>query len=381
MVDNQEENEEFTQSDFDKLMMGAALDLARRGAGNVSPNPMVGAVIVDSDRRVIAEGWHEQYGGPHAEINALRAVDGHDLSGATMYVTLEPCSHVGNTPPCADAVVASGIQRVVVGMRDPNPLVSGRGNRRMRESGIQVEVGVLEHEVKQLNEAYIHFITTGLPFVTIKMAQTLDGLTAVPSGESRWITGESSRRRVHQMRAVNDAVMVGTRTAIMDNPSLTLRYGVEGRNPRRVILDRQLAIPAGHNIVSDEHRELTILFTADSVADGHRANDLRSTGVIVYGVPITGRGLKLTEVFRILAENKIASILVEGGSGLAGALIKEGLTQKLVLFVAPKLFGEGYHAFTGLGVEHLADAFNLTFSQFEPVGEDLMIEAYWTKSG
>jgi diaminohydroxyphosphoribosylaminopyrimidine deaminase / 5-amino-6-(5-phosphoribosylamino)uracil reductase len=365
------------QNEFDEIMMRRALDLAARSAGSVSPNPMVGAVIVGPDRMVIGEGWHERYGGPHAEINALRSVEGKDLTDATLYVTLEPCSHFGKTPPCAEAIAATAIKRVVVATRDPNPLVSGQGNRRLREAGIEVVVGTLEREARRLNEAYIHYITSGMPFVAIKMAQTLDGFTALPSGESRWITGEYSRRRVHELRAVYDAVMVGTRTALVDDPSLTLRYGVEGRNPKRVVLDRQLTLPSDLRIFSDEHRHLTIVITAESLIDSPRASELRDSGVQVFGAPVTPRGLKLPEVLRILGENGVASLLVEGGAGLAGAYIKEGLAQKLILFLAPKLFGHGMPAFAGLEVQRLDEAYAVNIQEVEVVGEDLMVVAYW----
>ncbi|MBS1913930.1 MAG: bifunctional diaminohydroxyphosphoribosylaminopyrimidine deaminase/5-amino-6-(5-phosphoribosylamino)uracil reductase RibD [Bacteroidetes bacterium] len=358
-------------------MMRRALDLARRGAGSVSPNPMVGAVIVDAERRFVSEGWHQQYGGPHAEANALAAATGRDLAGCTMYVTLEPCSHHGKTPPCAEAVAASGISRVVVAMRDPNPLVSGRGNRRLREAGVEVVVGTLERESRLLNEAYIHFISTGTPFVTIKMAQTLDGYTALPTGESRWITTEASRRRVHELRAGHDAVMVGTRTAMLDNPSLTLRYGVTGRNPRRVTLDRQLALPTDLRIFSDDHRDHTILFTADALASTGRAQELRDAGVKVFGIPMTAKGLQLPELLRVLGEQGIASLLVEGGAELAGALIKEGLTQKLILFIAPKLFGRGWPAFTGIEVTSLDQAYTMRIHDVERIADDLMVTSYW----
>lgn len=367
---------ELPQNDFDELMMRSALDLARRGAGWVSPNPMVGAIIVGPDRQVIAEGWHERYGEAHAEVNALARVGGADVSQATMYVSLEPCSHFGKTPPCAEALVLSGLRRVVVAMRDPNPIVSGRGNRLLREAGLEVVVGVCESEARRLNESYIHRMSTGLPFVTIKMAQSLDGFTALPSGESKWITGDASRKRVHILRALNDAVMVGTRTAIMDNPKLNLRHHVEGRQPLRVTLDRELAIPEEHHLVADDLRERTVIFTDEGLAESDRARRLRARGVTVYGLPVTGHELHLEELLRRLADDGANSVLVEGGSGLAAALIREDLAQKLLLFVAPKLLGAGFGSFPGLGVHTLAEARMITFSNVEPLGEDLAIEAY-----
>ncbi len=381
MGDNPIVKESFNQVEFDERMMRRALELAARGNGSVSPNPMVGAVIVDADKNVIGEGWHEGFGGPHAEINALRDAEGHSLDGATIYVTLEPCSHHGKTPPCAEAIVATPIRRAVIAMRDPNPLVSRRGNRRLREAGIEVSVGTLEREAQQLNETYIHFITTGTPFITIKMAQTLDGFTALPSGESRWITGEHSRRRVHQLRAIYDAVMVGTRTAAIDDPSLTLRYDVEGRNPRRIILDRELSLPSHLRVFTDGHQELTIVVTSDTLLESPRATELRQAGVRLVGAPVTARGLRLPDVFRQIGELGIASIMVEGGAQFAGALIKERLSQKLILFLAPKLFGHGFPAFAGLDdVQHIEDAYTLNLRHVEPVAEDLMVVAYWEQS-
>jgi len=367
--------EHISPDEFDQSMMHAALDLARRGSGYVSPNPMVGAVIVDKDRRIIGEGWHKRYGTPHAEINAITSAAGQDLSNATLYVTLEPCSHFGKTPPCSDAIIAAGIRRVVVAMRDPNPLVSGQGNRRMREAGIQVEVGLLEHEARALNETYIHFISTGMPFVAVKMAQTLDGFTALPSGESKWITGEQSRRRVHLLRATYDAAMVGTQTAIMDNPTLTVRYGIEARHPKRITIDRNLIIPDTHYLFSDPHTELTHLFTTEENARSPRAMELADRGVHIFDVPDTPRGLNLSEILRTLAELNIASVLVEGGSRFAGALIREDLVSKIILFVAPKLFGHGFGSFPDLGIDKLSEAYQLNFTNVEPLAEDLLIEA------
>jgi len=369
-------SDELSQSEFDELMMRSALDLAKRGAGRVSPNPMVGAIIVGPDRQVIAEGWHETVGEAHAEINALARTGGADLSKATIYVTLEPCSHFGRTAPCAEAVVMSGVPRIVVAMRDPNPIVSGRGFRLMREAGLEVVVGVCETEARRLNEAYIYRMSTGLPFVTIKMAQSLDGFTALPSGESKWITGESSRKRVHTLRSLHDVVMVGTRTAIIDDPKLNIRYDVDGRQPLRVTLDRELAIPETHNLVSDELCDRTIIFTSEGLADSDRARRLRDRGVTVQGIPLTAEGLLLEEIFRYLADNGSNSVLLEGGSGIAAALLRENLAQKLILFVAPKLLGGGFPSFPELGVAHLAQARMLTFSSVEPLGEDLAIEAY-----
>jgi diaminohydroxyphosphoribosylaminopyrimidine deaminase / 5-amino-6-(5-phosphoribosylamino)uracil reductase len=368
------------QNAFDETMMRRALELARRGSGFVSPNPLVGAVIARLDRHVIGEGWHERFGGPHAEIKALESAQGRDLQGATMYVSLEPCNHHGKTPPCTEAIIASGIRRVIVAMRDPNPVVSGKGSKRLREAGIEVIEGVMEKEAQLLNEGYIHYITTGRPFTTVKMAQTLDGFIALPSGESQWITGELAREKVHQFRASSDAVMVGARTAEKDDPALTVRYGVQGRTPVRVVLDEHMSLRASLKLFTDEDRERTVLFTSIPHSDGERAADLRSAGVRVYGVGLSGGMLNLEEVLHILGELGVASLLVEGGATLVGSMIERNLAQKIVIFIAPKLFGHGVKGFTGPVVDQLEAAHRVDIYRAEMVGEDVMVTAYWHKA-
>jgi diaminohydroxyphosphoribosylaminopyrimidine deaminase/5-amino-6-(5-phosphoribosylamino)uracil reductase len=368
------------QNAFDETMMRRALELARRGAGFVSPNPLVGAVIARLDRHVIGEGWHERFGGPHAEIKALQSAQGRDMEGATLYVTLEPCNHHGKTPPCTEAILAAGIRRVIVAMRDPNPVVSGKGSKRLREAGVEVIEGVMEKEAQRLNEGYIHYITTGRPFTTVKMAQTLDGFIALPSGESQWITGELAREKVHQLRAAADAVMVGARTAAKDDPSLTVRYGVSGRNPIRVVLDESLSLPAGLKLFTDPDRERTVLFTAIPHAESERAEELRTAGVRVYGIATVDGILDLDEALHILGELGVATLLVEGGATLVGSVIERDLAQKIVLFVAPKLFGHGVKGFTGPVVDELAAAHRVDIYRTEMVGEDVMITAYWHRA-
>lgn len=372
------EDNRVDQREFDEAMMRRALELARNGAGFVSPNPMVGAVIVGSDRQILSEGWHERFGDAHAEINALRGVRGSDLAGATMYVTLEPCNHQGKTPPCTDAIVASGIRRVVVAMRDPNPLVSGKGNQRLRGEGIEVVLGVLEKDARRRNEAYIHYIGTGRPFVIVKMAQTLDGFTALPNGESQWITGELARQRVHQLRAESDAVMVGFNTARADDPALTVRHGIRGRNPRRVVLDPGLRLQPGLKLFTDEERTNTIVCCNHDADAGHRAVELRAAGIEVIAVRERRPGeLELGEILSQLGERGIASLLVEGGATLAGSVVEAEVASKVFLFIAPKLFGHGVTAFKGKPIEHVADAHRLNIHAVRMVGEDVMVVAYW----
>jgi diaminohydroxyphosphoribosylaminopyrimidine deaminase/5-amino-6-(5-phosphoribosylamino)uracil reductase len=366
------------EREFDEAMMRRALELAHNGAGYVSPNPMVGAIIVGADRRIIAEGWHERFGEAHAEINALRNAAGADVRGATMYVTLEPCNHQGKTGPCTEAIIRAGIGRVVVAMRDPNPLVGGKGNQRLRSEGIEVVLGVLEKEARRRNEAYVHHIATGLPFVVVKMAQTIDGFIALPNGESQWITGELARRRVHQLRAESDAVMVGFNTARADDPALTVRHGVRGRNPRRIVLDADLTLPPTLRLFTDEERHRTIVATSLDAAAGGRADALRGDGVEVLGVRQRRPGeLDLEEILARLGERGIASVLVEGGATLAGAMLERELASKIYLFIAPKLFGHGTTAFRGKPIEHVADAHQLNIHSVRMVGEDVMVVAYW----
>ncbi|MBC8145464.1 MAG: bifunctional diaminohydroxyphosphoribosylaminopyrimidine deaminase/5-amino-6-(5-phosphoribosylamino)uracil reductase RibD [bacterium] len=366
------------EREFDEAMMRRALELARKGAGYVSPNPLVGSIITGPDRKIIAEGWHHAYGEAHAEADALANVDGHDLTGATMYVTLEPCNHQGKTAPCTDAIISSGIRRVVVATRDPNPLVSGKGNQRLRAAGIEVVLGVLEKEARRRNEAYIHYIATGRPFVIVKMAQTLDGFTALPNGESQWITGELARERVHQLRAESDAVLVGYNTALADDPTLTVRHGVEGRNPRRIVVDHDLSLPSNLKMFNDDERARTIVFTSDKLGSSRRAYERRSTGVEVVGVRENRIGeLDLDEIIGVLGERGIASLLVEGGATIAGSMIESALASKVYLFIAPKLFGHGNTAFKGKPIEHVADAHQLNIHKVQMVGEDVMVVAYW----
>ena len=371
-------SEEIQQLEYDRVMMRRALELASRGAGQVSPNPMVGAVITDSNGAVIAEGYHHEYGGPHAEVDALQQVAGRDLSDATLYVTLEPCSHHGQTPPCADLVAESGIRRVVTAMRDPNPLVDGRGNRRLREGGLEVVVGVLENESRRLNEAWIHFIRTGKPFITIKVAQSLDGYIALPDGESQWITGELARQHVHMIRSKADAILVGTRTALYDNPSLTVRYGLPGRNPKRIVLDRSLELPHDLKLFTDEFRENTTVFVGEDMMEAPRAYQLRDNGIGVETIPVEGNpdNLRLDHVIDRLGQMNLTSVLVEGGAAVIDTLIAENLADKLILFIAPKLLGHGIKSFQRLAVDRLDQATILNIHSTELVGEDIMVEGY-----
>ncbi len=366
------------QLEHDRAMMRRAIELASRGRGYVSPNPMVGAIITDAHGAIIAEGWHRSYGGPHAEINALEQVAGRDLSDATIYITLEPCCHQGKTPPCSDAIIASKVGRAVVAMRDPNPLVNGKGNKRLREAGCEVVVGLLENEARMLNESWIHYVKTGKPFVTIKMAQSLDGYIALPDGESKWLTGELARQHVHKLRSGADAILVGTRTALQDNPSLTVRHGVPGRNPQRIVLDRSLELPLDLNLFSDEHKDLTTIFIGDDMVEDPRVEKLLTKGLKVQAISVEGNpeNLRLDRVVERLGQMQLTSVLVEGGAAVIDTMIAENLADKLILYIAPKLLGHGIKSFTRLAASSIDTARTLQIHRTEVIGEDLMVEGY-----
>ncbi len=358
----------------DDVYLRRCLELARRGAGCVSPNPMVGSVIVH-DGRVIGEGWHQQCGGPHAEVNAIASVEDETLlRESTIYVNLEPCSHYGKTPPCADLIVEKRIPRVVVGCLDPHEKVAGKGIAKLRAAGIDVTVGVLEAESERLNEAFMTVHRKGRPFVALKTAQTLDGRIATSLGASKWITGDESRREVHRLRSVYDAVMCGASTAVADDAELTVRH-CEGRQPLRVLLDRRLEVPVEARIFNSEAK--TLLFALRDEAEECLVSQLEARGVEVVTVGGSGGGLDLAEVCAELHKRRVLSVMVEGGSRLSAAMIRAGLVDKYYVFIAPKLFGgDGLASFGPLDVTHPDYAIKLSFAGIERFGDDLLLEAY-----
>lgn len=362
------------------MWMTRALMLAEKGAGFTSPNPLVGCVIVDRQGDVIGEGYHTAYGRPHAEIEALRSVkDSSRMQGATVYVTLEPCSHQGKTPPCTLALLEHPIARVVIGMKDPNPGVKGDGASVLREKGILVDIGVLSAECEALNRDWLHHLESGLPFLTLKIAQTADGYIADAKGKSRWITGEDARTQVHLWRSRMDAVMVGRSTVLLDNPSLTVRH-VEGRQPRRVVLDGPLELPRERNVFTDAYEEKTLLFTWNDkkAAELHdplmkmlQSNYFRGEVVIV---PKHSDGhLDLAAVLKELGARGITSLLVEGGQQLSSALLRRNLVDRLELFIAPKLLGEGTRSLLGIGVEDLDQSGRFRSVEWTPFGRDMLL--------
>ncbi len=352
--------------------MHEALALARRGGGLTSPNPMVGAVVVAAGE-IVGRGYHPRAGEPHAEVFALREA-GARARGAALYVTLEPCAHWGQTPPCTEAIIAAGIERVVAAMADPDHRVSGRGLRRLTEAGIETRVGVAEREARDLNEAYVKHRTTGIPFVTAKWAMTLDGRIATRTGESRWISGEASRALVHERRAATDAILVGIGTVLRDDPALTSRTA-SARQPRRIVLDSTLRIPPDARVLSQDGTPVIIATTERASPAVRTVLEARGVEVLVAGGP-DGR-VDLTALLRDLGRRGILSLLVEGGGMVHGAFFDAGLVDKVMVFLAPKIFGgPAPGPVGGTGVAQLAQAWRLARAEVHRLGEDLMIEGY-----
>lgn len=355
----------------DTTYMKQALELAKRGCGWVTPNPMVGAVIV-KDGKVIAEGWHERYGELHAERNALKKCT-ESPQGATIYVTLEPCCHHGKQPPCVDAIIEAGISRVVVGSPDPNPLVAGKGIQILKAHGIEVTEHVLQEECDQLNAVFLHYIRTGLPYVVMKYAMTLDGKIATTTGASKWITGEEARNHVQQQRHKYTAIMVGVETVLADDPMLTCRIE-GGRSPIRIICDTTLRTPLSANVVQTAKEVRTIFATCCEKQEQHRKYQELGCEILVVG-QCKGH-VNLSELMQRLGEQQIDSILLEGGGTLNWSAMEQGIVQKVQAYVAPKLFG-GFLAKSpveGNGVLTPMDAMHITKSTITQLGEDFLIE-------
>jgi diaminohydroxyphosphoribosylaminopyrimidine deaminase / 5-amino-6-(5-phosphoribosylamino)uracil reductase len=349
----------------DRAMIQRCLELARQAAGRTAPNPMVGSVIV-KEGVVIGEGFHPKAGEPHAEVFALRAA-GAEAQGATLYVNLEPCSHHGRTPPCADAVIQAGIARVVVGMVDPNPLVEGNGIRRLEAAGIAVTVGVEAEACHQLNEAFIHRMQQGRPFGILKYAMTIDGRIASSTGHSQWITAPPARAAVHQLRSEVDAVIVGGQTVRSDNPKLTT-HGLTAHNPLRVVMSQTLDLPQEANL----WEEGTVVFAPAGVQESF-VQYLRDRGVEV----VTFDTLSVEVVMADLYQRGALSVLWESGGRLSAAAIRSGAVQKVWAFIAPKLIGGiGATPIGELGIERMDRALVLKSGQMRSIGEDWLYEGY-----
>jgi diaminohydroxyphosphoribosylaminopyrimidine deaminase / 5-amino-6-(5-phosphoribosylamino)uracil reductase len=326
-------------ADPDQIFMKQALRLAVRGRGQTSPNPMVGAVVVRNDQ-VVGSGYHEHVGGPHAEVNALRKA-GTAATGATLYVTLEPCNHFGRTPPCTEAIFSAGVRRVVVGMMDPNPRVEGGGASLLRHRGLEVDTGTLETPCRQINQAFIKHSTTGLPLVTIKVAATLDGRIATRSGDSRWITNERSRRYVHQLRYASDAILVGIETALHDDPRLTARSRKKPacRQPFRIVLDSRLRLPLESTLVRTA-REIPVWVACTTYASETAENALKAAGVSVLRLPDEEGRIPLRDLLHEIGRRGVTSLLVEGGGRVVGSFLDTGLADEFHFFYAPKILAD-----------------------------------------
>lgn len=362
----------------DKEYMRVALKLAVRAKGKTSPNPLVGAVIVKNDR-IIGKGYHRRAGESHAEINALDMA-GRRAKGATLYLNLESCAHLGRTPPCTKRIISSGIKKVVAAMIDPNPLNCGRGVKELRKAGVKVKVGILEKEARKINEAYIKYITTKRPFVILKTAMSLDGKIATKTGDSKWITNESSRRYVHRLRSEVDAVLIGIETVLKDDPRLTARIKDPGsrisvRNPTRVVVDSRARIPLGARVLNQE--ALTIVATT-KFASKKKIKALEKKGATVLIIKDRDKNVNLKELLKNLGELEITSLLVEGGGRINASFLENGLVNKVLFFVAPKIIG-GEEALTpveGEGIKRIKDAVKLKDISIKRFGEDVLVEGY-----
>ncbi|HEY9051263.1 MAG TPA: bifunctional diaminohydroxyphosphoribosylaminopyrimidine deaminase/5-amino-6-(5-phosphoribosylamino)uracil reductase RibD [Gammaproteobacteria bacterium] len=358
----------------DHQYMATAIQLARKGLYTTDPNPRVGCVLVNSGR-VVGEGWHERAGGPHAEIHALQQA-GEAAEGATAYVTLEPCSHHGKTPPCADALIKAGVVRVVAAMQDPNPAVSGAGLKKLAQAGIEVEAGLLEAQARELNPGFIKRMTQGLPWVRIKLAMSLDGRTAMASGESQWITTTAAREDVHRWRARSSAIMTGINTVMEDNPSLNMRLtqeqlGIDGeiRQPLRVIVDSHLRCSGDAHLFSLPGKTV-ILTTSD------RASECDSATVEVIRLPEDDRRVDLRAAMQWLAAQEINEVHVEAGSVLCGSLLEADLVDELIIYMAPHIMGDGARGLFHLPeISQMNQRIGLEIQDIRAVGRDWRIRA------
>lgn len=365
--------------DPDSKYMYLALRLAKRAEGMTSPNPLVGAIAV-KEGEIIGKGYHRKAGLPHGEIEAFLDAErkGHNLKGSTLYVTLEPCCHTGKrTPPCVDAIIEKGISKLVVGTLDLNPNVGGKGINILREKGIEVKAGVLENRCREINEAFFKYIATGMPFITLKLAATLDGKIATFTGDSKWIGSETQRKYVHELRNRVDAILVGIETVIQDDPQLTVRLGKKAHHqPTPVVLDSKLRIPIGTKLLS-LHKS-PIIATTTSAGSPGKVEDLEKMGARVLFVDQEKNGrVDVLNLVKKLGESEITSVLVEGGSETAASFLKNGIVDKIVFFYVPKIIGsEGVSMVGKLNISEVKDALSIKKIRVKTIGEEFIVEGY-----
>lgn len=356
--------------------MQECLTLAKKGIGYVSPNPMVGCVVVKNGK-VVGRGYHKKFGQPHAEANALLEA-GNRAVGSTLYVNIEPCSHFGKTPPCADLIISKKVKKVVVAMRDPNPLVNGNGIKKLRDAKIDVIEHVLEADAKKLNEIFVKSVKHKMPFVTLKIAETLDGRIADSTGDSKWITNSQSQKYAHELRAQHDAILVGANTVIKDNPQLNVRH-VKGNNPLRVVIDGRLTSPINSKLFKDAAN--TVVFTSVETFNRKKTQiaQLERQGVIVLKLSGKSNQISLGQAMKQLHKMNISSILVEGGANILSQFINEKLADRLAVVIAPKILGDGTQSITlgkYLSIKKVLRLRNVTVNK---LGDNVLIEGYFIK--
>ena len=351
--------------------MKRAIALALKGVGFVSPNPLVGAVILKNGE-VVAEGWHHKFGSKHAEIDAIDNAQGIDLKDCTLVINIEPCSHHGKTPPCTTAIIEKKFYKVIIGIKDPNPLIVGKGIDNLTNAGIEVISGVLENECRWLNRFFIKHITTEFPYVILKEAQSIDGCIATSKGESQWISSEESRKRTHRLRAFVDAVMIGRRTVEIDNPSLTVR-DVSGRNPYRIVLDSELSLSQSNKVFSDNEKYKVIIVCHENYRHSKKAENLRAAGINILAVEEDEDSrMSIKAILKSLySDYRIGSVLVEGGAGIFSSFASSNLIDELHIFTAPKIIGNGLHSFDKFSINRLAYATNLNLISTDMSGNDI----------
>ncbi|OYT15941.1 MAG: riboflavin biosynthesis protein RibD [Bacteroidetes bacterium 4572_77] len=352
-------------------IMSDVLDLAKKGKGNVSPNPLVGCVITKNGK-VISQGFHEKFGEAHAERKAILAADKSELDGAELYVNLEPCCHHGKTPPCTDLIIESKIKKVFVGMQDPNPLVAGKGITQLISAGIEVETGILEKEAKFLNRAFIKNITKQEPYVILKMGISLDGFIATSTGESQWITCQESRKQVHKLRAEVDAVLVGKNTAVLDKPQLNVRH-IDGRDPKKVIIDSHLKVLDKSEEEKSYLKDAIIYCIDDSKAlENHFIDE---NNIKIKKLNEVQNRPSLNELLKdIYSNEKIGMLLVEGGAELASSFIEQDLADEILIYIAPMILGNGKNVFAGFDAKQLANAKKFEVINHQKIGDDVLIQ-------